>query len=219
MGSRTSTRSLLASVACALAAAGCGGATFTNIDGDAGQAADSSADGGSTADGGSAADGGSTADGGGNAVCPASAPTGTTPCAPNGAQCEYGTDPNPSCNAVIICANGSWTFPPRGACSPTGASCPASYAGVPQNKQCSPEFLNCAYPEGTCECSRQGGIVRQEPVWFCEPATAECPSPRPRIGSSCKKAGQFCDYGSCNNGAAIECKDAIWQVTHTPCPL
>lgn len=210
----------------AAVAVACGGSTASvsgsdsGVIGDdfAGDAAADSASDGSNSDG-STGDGG-TSDGGASPACPASPPTSGASCPISGAQCEYGSDPNEACNALYICTGGRWTQPPRGGCPPPGATCPASYGAVPVGMKCTPEFLGCEYPQGTCECTRNGpGPTRLEPAWSCTPTPQGCSSPRPRIGSACSQPGLSCNYGACSGGVAIVCKNGYWQPENVPCPL
>ena len=97
--------------------------------------------------------------------------------------------------------------------------CPTSYASVPKGQTCSPEGLDCAYPEGQCNCTRSGPVVRQEPAWVCTPTSAGCPAPRPDLGTACSQPGLVCDYGGCSGGVNEICKDGYWQDQPTPCPL
>ena len=98
-------------------------------------------------------------------------------------ECEYGSSPNPECNEIETCeSNGLWSYPPPGvACIP--GTCPATYADVPQGKQCTPQGLDCSYTEGQCNCSSTLPASGPYPVWQCSTPAAGCPEPRPRIGS------------------------------------
>jgi hypothetical protein len=134
-------------------------------------------------------------------------------------ECEYGDDPNPECNQIETCeSNDEWSYPPPGpVCIP--GTCPASYAQVPQGKQCTPQGLDCAYSEGQCNCADTVPVSSPGPVWQCSQPAAGCPNPRPRIGESCTQPGLSCDYGACTGGIALECTDGSWQQAVTACPV
>src|SRR5262249_2456478 len=77
----------------------------------------------------------------------------------------------------------------------TGGDCPAS---APSGA-CSNTSLRCEYGATLCGCtSSQTG-----PSWTCITPDAGCPSVRPRLGSTCAPANQFCDYGSCVGLGAV----------------
>jgi hypothetical protein len=126
-------------------------------------------------------------------------------------------DPNPACNEVISCTMTGWSFPPPAHCLP--GMCPASYAAVPQGMTCSPDGLDCAYPEGQCNCGNPGPVVGPNPVWTCAQPAQGCPNPRPRIGSACSQPGLSCDYGACSGGVEVQCKDGSWQRANVACPV
>jgi len=199
-----------------------GGADGATDDGSIGPGDDGgSAEDGATTTDGAASDGGvtgdgSASDGGASAACPATAPQLGGTCPINNAVCEYGNDPKPECNSLAVCAVGRWQFAPRGACAPAGSTCPATYAAVPKGQTCTPEFLDCAYSEGQCNCAR--GNLRLDAIWLCTPTSAGCASPRPRLGSACTSTGLSCDYGACSGGVAETCRNGFWQRDFRPCP-
>jgi hypothetical protein len=130
--------------------------------------------------------------------------------------CEWGNDPNPSCNEVITCNSSGWSTPPPTHCPP--GTCPARYVDVPKEMPCSPDGLDCAYKEGQCDCAftlPTGGV---SPVWQCA-SPPGCPEPRPRIGSSCTQQGLSCDYGACTGGVEVQCTGGVWQQMQTACPV
>jgi hypothetical protein len=146
--------------------------------------------------------------------CPASPPAGGGSCPNTGLECEYGTNPNPTCNELYDCTNSGWlNASPPVTCAPQ-SECPANYLGpMSQNQPCptSEEDLTCAYPQGTCICS-EGGLAREGgPFWTCIATTPTCPSPRPRVGTACSDPGTQCNYGSCEGGITIVCEDGVWQ--------
>jgi hypothetical protein len=55
-------------------------------------------------------------------------------------------------------------------------------------------------------------------TWDCFPATLACRSPRPDIGTPCSNDGQECNYGACDGGVALVCKQGRWQEALEPCP-
>lgn len=148
--------------------------------------------------------------------CPVSPPSQGGACSPDQLECEYGSNPSPSCNQLFRCNGAHWEEETSGTICPPPSDCPPSYASVPQNQTCSPKGLGCAYAEGTCFCG--GSLVVQSPYWSCIPETSACPSPRPDIGTPCNEPGQSCDYGGCSGGATLQCENGVWTQVFTPCP-
>jgi hypothetical protein len=136
---------------------------------------------------------------------------------PNGVQCEYGTSPDPSCNQLFECLNGTWASGGPGGICPAG-TCPTHFVDVPQGQVCIPSGLDCAYQEGECNCtfSSPAGTGTM-PTWHCFRPQG-CPEPRPRLGSACTQEGQSCDYGACSGGIAETCMGGYWQWMMTACP-
>jgi hypothetical protein len=97
-------------------------------------------------------------------------------------------------------------------------TCPGSYSDVGQNMTCSPAGLDCAYTQGQCNCTFTlpvgGG-----PFWKCF-TPANCPEPRPRIGSACSQSSTNgpCDYGACQGGIELQCTGGYWKEVLVPCP-
>jgi len=227
-------RSKLVAVVIAAAVWACGGSTFVGTVGDGGADGSGSSSGGSGGSGGSSGGSGSSSSSGGSGSssssggsgsssggstgvsCPATQPIGGTTCPMIGLECEYGNDPNPSCDQVISCTSTGWSFPSHNACPP--GTCPASYSAVPLGKDCTPFGLDCAYAEGQCNCAGTVPVSGPNPVWQCSTPAMGCPEPRPRLGSSCTMETLSCDYGSCTGGVAMKCTNGIWLVEHTPCP-
>jgi hypothetical protein len=156
------------------------------------------------------------------AACPPTAPEAGSACQ-TAVDCEYGDDPQPSCNTIASCSGGShWqVFPPDGPC-PTGlaAVCPGSYAGaealVASGAACDAS-APCLYPEGSCDCPTLAG---QTAIWRCGHAAPGCPSTRPRYGSACSDGGVFllCAYGpgcydlpSHKFSLTVACQCGAWQ--------
>lgn len=150
--------------------------------------------------------------------CPAVQPGNGDPCMPVDFVCEYGDAPNPFCDFLEICYGdlGGWSNQslPLEACG--RGTCPPSYADVIQGNPCPVQNIDCAYPEGQCDCGQtgDGGPL----VWSCF-SPAGCPEPRPRIGSGCAQDGLLCDYGACAGGAAEQCVLQLgWMQVFPPCP-
>jgi hypothetical protein len=238
----TKSFSFLVLLGAALAA--CGGVTSGGIVVDGGSSSGSGggsggSSGGSGSGGGS---GGSSGSGGGSgsssgglvAACPAQAPANGASCSSPGITCEYGSDPNASCNTRASCPGTTWvvTKAGSGAACPTSSAgqggCPTSYPGGTAGT-CSPRNADCAYPQGRCDCTvLLGGPVHvnpdggmPDPEWVCEQPGQGCTEPRPLLGSACSTEGETCDYGSCTlpGGVAEICTNGAWTETEIPCPL
>jgi len=166
--------------------------------------------------------------------CPSAPPTVGEGCPDEGEQCEYGPHWWLVCNDVYRCSMGSWqkvTLGYPGPCTEltgdTGA-CPATWAeahAIDAGLIC--PAGECQYPEGNCAClDGCGGGGRGRPPgimgrWYCTPATAQCPSPRPLLGTTCDESdASFCTYGGyCGCGQQLECKGGVWQGEPIPpCP-
>jgi hypothetical protein len=206
----------------------CGGTTGPGLagDGGSGSGSGSGSSGGSggsassssgSSGSGSGSGGSSGGSSGGGTPCPSQSPQVGAACPLVGLQCEYGSDPNPACDTLCTCEASGWSArPPAPACA--AGTCPASYSAVPQRKSCTPAGLDCAYPEGQCNCADTLPVSTGGPVWQCTMPSSGCPEPRPDIGSPCSQPGQSCDYGACAGGAAVECNEGRWQEMLVPCP-
>jgi hypothetical protein len=218
--------------ACAVALlAGCGG-TLTAGGGDGGtDGAPPGRDGGGTDAPATGHDGTAPGDGSTSSVCPADPPTVDTMCAPPGLECEFGSNPNAYCDQLFSCfmsgedAPYLWVRNPTMNACPPQSDCPTTYPSPSTKNGCPPsdapgggENLECSYPQGTCICTQGSLPMSGGPYWQCFAASAMCPSPRPRIGSTCTDEGASCDYGSCEGGVALECKGGLWVSVVTPCP-
>jgi len=226
-------RAMLCVGAAVAALVACGGSTAVETGRDGGGDGGGSGSGGSSGAGsGSGGSGGGSGGGsssgassgsssgiGGGGGCPASLPTAGAACSPSGISCEYGDDPNPECNTIVTCqGSAGWSGPPPGShCMP--GTCPATYADVPQGKDCSPFGLDCAYPQGQCNCAETVPASGPNPVWQCSTPASGCPEPRPREGSACSSPGLTCDYGACTGGVSLECSDGYWRVAQVACPV
>jgi hypothetical protein len=177
---------------------------------------------GSDGSGGAGGSGGVPIDAGPPVGCPDMEPAAGEGCFDGGFVCEYGDSPNPYCNKLFECkadavgAVGAWASAPSGGvCPPAGPACPSSWGAVQGMKKCSENDETCAYSEGTCLCtSDPGGLpIEDGPVWQCTPATTDCPSPRPKLGTPCTiPSSTECDYGQCNGGVGEQCVDGYWQL-------
>ncbi len=161
--------------------------------------------------------------------CPVTAPTSGAACDVEGEDCEYGASWWLVCDLLLRCTGGHWVTPPNGAsCGwlDAGGTCPATFAAASAfdgGIEC--PAPDCQYPEGYCEClvgcGGGGQLPRPELAgrWACMEASAGCPSPRPRLGTSCE-AGTGCGYGwPCGCGQSQSCVDGVWQGSPTPvCP-
>jgi hypothetical protein len=205
-------------LAFSLILAACGGSTSTLGSTDGGDAGNGGDDGGSSPLG---------------PECPAATPASGTSCTGSTA-CEYGSDPDLRCDTVATCTAGHFVLSQptsSSSCATTNPStCPASYAALTQGagSTCSPSGITCEYPEARCSCETHCGMIGFEgdggPVsrWCCPdaPPGAGCPSPRPRLGSSCTAASDtVCDYGFCSGNVALQCVGGVWQeATMLGCP-
>ena len=225
----------IAGAAGVVALVACGGSTFTSSSdaGTDGHSSSSGSSGGGSSGGGS---GGSTSSSGGGSggsssgsggsgsssgtmrsPCPPSAPQTGQPCAPDGAQCEYGTDPDPNCNEIVECMSGTWAGGGTGAKCPVGM-CPLRYVDVPKGQACPESGVDCAYKEGQCNCSfTSPSGTMNTPTWHCF-SPPGCPEPRPDVGTPCTQDGLSCDYGACTGGLAETCTSGYWQWAMTACP-
>jgi hypothetical protein len=169
-----------------------------------------------TVDGGT---GDSGTDGSPLSACPTSPPADASACTHDTLRCEYGTNPDPSCNQQFVCMGGNWVNQSTGTFCPPQTDCPSSYAQVPANQDCTPTSLQCAYPEGECICTTSfGGLQKQTPAWNCIPKVTGCPSPRPDIGTPCSGTSGNCDYGACSGGVALGCVNGVWTQAEVLCP-
>jgi hypothetical protein len=172
---------------------------------------------------------------GGCFACPATVPEAGTPCSdPMGfGSCEYGDDPQSSCNAYASCIAGAWSVsaPQTTVGCPTTLppSCPATFdaallAGADAGAFCASAF-ECRYPGGGCQCTPATISVDRSIltyVWSCSTPTPGCPAVRPRFGTRCGDAGT-CEYGGpCGNqpaGESAQCnRCGSWQPVYCAIP-
>jgi hypothetical protein len=200
----------------------CGGASeHPPVDGDGG--GPGSVDGGGNTGPDSAVSSGD----GAAAGCPASAPAAGSKCTTSLLACQYGDDPDLSCDTTAVCQSGVWVLVTNGpsatlAVCPTplpGASgCPSTYSSGQSCASGGP----CAYPQGLCTCTN-ASPVSPNLIWMCETPAAGCAEPRPRVGGSCGTEGQVCDYGACylpSGTVEMTCTGGKWAVAVSPsgCP-
>ncbi|HEX8795506.1 MAG TPA: hypothetical protein VF765_31365 [Polyangiaceae bacterium] len=234
--------SVLLAAAAVLMLAACGGATTTR------STEDASTD-GSTATDGTANGPDANADASGDAtacdscidaasdvhlsLCPASPPAPGSACTlADGEECEYGSSWWLSCNLVLRCQGGTWQQAGVGGLcvgQDSGGMCPATWAeanAIDAGNVVGPcPAPDCQYPEGYCEClTGCGGGGAPHPMllmgrWYCAPSTADCPSPRPDLGTACSSDAS-CQYGEpCGCGQSLQCTGGVWQgYPIPPCP-
>jgi hypothetical protein len=185
----------------------------------------SSSSGGSSSDAGPSSDG-SSGDAGATSDCFATAAgvTSGTPCVPEGKFCEY------ACNDTATCTKGVWERRQTKVACPLDLppGCPATLADITENSACATHLLTCVYPTGTCDCVNPGGTPIPDGgsnvIWVCGPGPS-CPTPRPKLGSSCTTPEQQCTYAapdcpmtpSSSQGEAQVCKDGYWQAAPAGC--
>ena len=163
-------------------------------------------------------------------MCPATLPATGTACNRENLECEYGDATwNVACDAVVQCQNGQWwsyeasydTCTPKPGKNP--ASCPASYASIPQGQACDASGLSCAYDEGARAAARRSSSVRSRPTAGAPPsgrATRGKGAPhRARVsGARARRSrGTTCEYVTC--GYAQTCSDGVWQATQEECDV
>lgn len=193
----------LASAALTIALAACSSTSSTSVAGHDGGAGDSSTS--------------------GKFECPAAVPSNGSPCtAPSGGfyACEYGGDAHGACTTVAQCVSQRWyVTPPAAECGTSAATCDATF-GAQEVTACTNTSDTCTYAQGRCgciSCQLDGGGAGR--YWHCrawnDTASADCPSPRPLLGSACTKEGAQCAFNSCCAGPSVgpdlECKDAQWR--------
>jgi hypothetical protein len=165
-------------------------------------------------------DSGTTHDGG-SSPCPTAEPHTNQACTDASLYCEYGTDPNPYCNALWECVGSTWeNKASTEVCPPPSTTCP-DYSEIQGGSPCDVELQVCQYSEATCVCTDapQGVAVDAGSVWSCTPIGAGCPAPRPDIGTACDPSGpKDCDYGACNGNVALECSGGYWAIETVTCP-
>jgi hypothetical protein len=149
--------------------------------------------------------------------CPVQAPNGGSSCMIANIQCEYGSDPRWTCNAVATCTGTAWTIASEnGPTCPTtnDQDCPTILGYVQQGAACAPTGTDCNYSTSStttfCDCTNLGGPINADgggAVWTCSAPEPSCPSARPHLGATCTNPGLECDYGICGvpDGLDVQC--------------
>ncbi len=172
-------------------------------------------------------------------ACPAIEPTVGESCAGSatGLQCEYGilrylykVEYDISCDVIRECTGGKWAdeLLSTTACQPDGVnsvSCPPKLVATTEGSSCpaADKGIQCEYPDGVCVCSAPlGGPVMlgdagPAATWGCLPG-ANCPMPRPRLGSACSPTVQTtpCTYQACAFEESCG-TNGLWQGMETAC--
>jgi hypothetical protein len=150
-------------------------------------------------------------------------------CSREALECEYGSSAVPACDTVATCTKARWTLQapaPGDECPSTRSSkCPASFAAASLALHCDSLGMICDYPTGRCACTDGAGPVPLDASaaarWHCQQPGANCPKPRPLLGSVCSSDGLSCDYGTCTvpEGSGEACADGLWQTSSFACAL
>jgi hypothetical protein len=181
-------------------------------------------------DGGNGNDSGPPPSDAGSPYCPSSPPAEGSSCSSPNLYCEWGNDPNMSCNTIAQCVGGQWMVQkPSGQCPtpPNPSACPATFASVPVGQHCGDLVgTTCEYPQGFCGCAVPSGGPYPEDAsavatWICDAPQAGCPMPRPKLGTACSQPGLQCDYSPCSlpTGASLVCQNGAWQDQPYGCAL
>jgi hypothetical protein len=161
--------------------------------------------------------------------CPTSRPPTGRPCGTS-LTCEYGSDPEVSCDTLLGCLDGGWSItsePEEAGCGRTNsASCPATFSAITEGTPCSAYGTECYFPEARCWCDT--GLGGMPLAWDCDIATTQtdsgffipdggCPEPRPRLGTPCSASdvGLSCEYG--NSCWALRCPSGAWVLGNNGC--
>ncbi|MGH7285229.1 MAG: hypothetical protein ACRELY_27215 [Polyangiaceae bacterium] len=200
----------------------CGGSTSDDSDGSQDGSTSDALGGDASGDGGSQRDGGSSSDASLSSACPGSIPAAGTPCTIDGLICEYGSSDLEFCNTVAKCTSGTFDItPPEDACQnelDAGGTCPATLGEIEAGSACPTFGQACTYAEGSCGC---GFVNHSADEWVCDTSPgAGCPTPRPKLGSTCSPNGLMCDYGACTilGNPDMACDGGVWFDVTVPCP-
>jgi hypothetical protein len=156
-------------------------------------------------------------------------PRENAPCPMLGTTCEFGTSPDPDCNAYFVCTSSNygnyWSEQQRRrSCV---AECPSDVTTIIEGAPCDlgdagagDELeLQCNTPNGICACTTgRDGAHAHSRMWVCAKPTDDCPRARPVLGAVC--VGEHsCDYGACafKRGTRMICEDEVWQLEVLPC--
>jgi len=155
--------------------------------------------------------------------CPDAPPANGSACENQALICEYGSDPNLSCETLSVCQGQGWvtTSPAAGATCPTtlpgAGNCPST---PPTEGSGCPAGASCAYAQGICACTIPGPY-QSGYQWTCEAPGTDCPQPRPRAGSACSARGLICEYGICgapgDGPEVLTCAGGEWAVSQGVC--
>ncbi len=153
-------------------------------------------------------------------TCPSSAPAEGSSCSGgDGLECEYGTSWDLPCNARFVCeGDHTWHAEQTITCA---WACPSSYPYM-TDAGCS-SYASCDYPQGHCDCVTSCGgppPPDQNWRWSCKAEPANCPWPRPDLGTACANEGKYCGYDvGCCGGTELTCSAGLWRGSPAPvCP-
>jgi hypothetical protein len=124
-----------------------------------------------------------------------------------GLVCELGQSPVVLCDTLATCKDGAWQLSAPDltdpACAPASSSCLDALDGS-VGEPCTAVDVHCDYAGRRCECAQNAPVPGWPATWKCQPpslagafGSEECPTPRPRLGTSCQLAYVSCDYGAC----------------------
>ena len=168
----------------------------------------------------------------GSTKCPATVPADQSSCSlPDGFTCEYGSSNLTMCNQLAMCNQGKWLLggpgpDPQQCGIKNPPACPSTFASVPTGQSCSKDYpTSCEYPQGSCACTiNMGGPFPADAAsvakWYCSHPDAQCPMPRPKVGSDCNVPSSVtCDYGACilPGATVLQCNSGSWQETPWAC--
>jgi hypothetical protein len=172
------------------------------------------------------------------ADCPTSPPDAGAPCARAGLDCEWGDDPDSSCNTVARCEADCFRAPcpmnpPYWHTSAPGAQCPSAVCSTPDWCPASFEEASsggpcmmgltwfecrngpcpfCGYRQGVCRCDKDEHTGDSK--WACTTLDPSCPPYRPRLGSSCAGLPNvLCSYTADGSPPSVGagCRDGVWH--------
>jgi hypothetical protein len=149
-----------------------------------------------------------------SATCPASAPAPSSPCAPDGLECTYGSDPRLTCRTDARCSAGKWDVSAPPCSIPPTCPTPPPVDGA----LCDATGITCASGAESCLCYACIIPCSLPAKWHCSTPLSGCPTTAPNLGSPCSTNGVTCDYGSCLGGWKAMCDAGKWTRVSTPCP-
>lgn len=123
---------------------------------------------------------------------------------------------------------------------PNPAACPGSKGAITEGQTCAAKGTACSFDGARCTC---GAFCPTAPVerppcdpdagvttnccdqsrseWHCFEGPSFCSKDRPRVGSPCTEEGKSCattEPAECGQGL-ITCKDGVWGIPNTACPV